>query len=98
MTPHGRATNGQSFKPATSNRGTAAQGEPVWNLPTEKGDALYLCLEDSFARVQNRLLFRLRGYCVEEVKRINRRISFDKAWEHQKRGWMIRCYRTTLPA
>jgi len=33
-----------------------AQGEPVWNLPTEKGDALYLCLEDSFARVQNRLL------------------------------------------
>jgi len=33
-----------------------AQSEPVWNLPTEKGDTLYLCLEDSFARVQNRLL------------------------------------------
>ena len=33
-----------------------AQGEPVWNLPTEKGDTLYLCLEDSFARIQNRLL------------------------------------------
>ena len=33
-----------------------AQGEPVWELPTEKGDTLYLCLEDSFARVQNRLL------------------------------------------
>ena len=33
-----------------------AQGEPVWDLPTEKGDTLYLCLEDSFARVQNRLL------------------------------------------
>ena|GEM_PF-236000 len=32
------------------------QGEPVWNLPTEKGNTLYLCLEDSFARVQNRLL------------------------------------------
>jgi len=32
-----------------------AQGEPVWDLPTEKGDTLYLCLEDSFARVQNRL-------------------------------------------
>jgi len=27
---------------------------------------------------------RLRGYCVEEVKRINGRISFDKAWQHQK--------------
>jgi len=33
-----------------------AQGEPLWNLPTEKGDTLYLCLEDSFACVQNRLL------------------------------------------
>jgi len=33
-----------------------AQGEPVWNLSTEKGDTLYLCLEDSFARIQNRLL------------------------------------------
>jgi len=33
-----------------------AQGEPVWNLSTEKGDTLYLCLEDSFTRVQNRLL------------------------------------------
>jgi len=33
-----------------------ALGEPVWNLPTEKGDTLYLCLEDSFARIQNRLL------------------------------------------
>jgi len=33
-----------------------AQGEPVWNLPTERGDTLYLCLEDSFVRVQNRLL------------------------------------------
>ena len=26
----------------------------------------------------------LRGYCVEEVKRLNGRISFDKAYEHQK--------------
>jgi len=33
-----------------------AQGEPVWELSTEKGNTLYLCLEDSFARVQNRLL------------------------------------------
>jgi len=33
-----------------------AQGEPVWDLSTEKGDTLYLCLEDSFARIQNRLL------------------------------------------
>lgn len=32
-----------------------AKGEPVWNLPTEKGTALYLCLEDTLRRVQERL-------------------------------------------
>jgi len=26
----------------------------------------------------------LKGYCVEEVKRLNGRISFEKAFEHQK--------------
>jgi len=29
-------------------------------------------------------LYRLRGYCVDEVKRLNGKISFDKAWQHQK--------------
>jgi hypothetical protein len=29
-------------------------------------------------------LTRLRGYCVEEVKRLNGRISFDEANRHQK--------------
>ena len=33
-----------------------ATGEPVWNFPTAKGDVLYLCLEDSFSRIQSRLL------------------------------------------
>lgn len=32
-----------------------AKGEDVWNLPTEKGTVLYLCLEDSLARIQDRL-------------------------------------------
>lgn len=32
-----------------------AKGEEVWNLPTEKGTVLYLCLEDSLARIQDRL-------------------------------------------
>ena len=33
-----------------------AQGEPVWNFPTTQGSVLYLCLEDSWARIQGRLL------------------------------------------
>ncbi|WP_195283043.1 AAA family ATPase [Harryflintia acetispora] len=32
-----------------------AKGEPLWNYPVERGAVLYLCLEDSFTRIQNRL-------------------------------------------
>lgn len=32
-----------------------AKGEPVWNMPTRQGTTLYLCLEDSRLRIQNRL-------------------------------------------
>lgn len=33
-----------------------SKGEPVWELPTEKGNVLYLCLEDSYGRIQERML------------------------------------------
>jgi len=32
--------------------------------------------------IEEGTLYSLRGYCVEEVKRLHGRISFDKAWEH----------------
>lgn len=32
-----------------------AKGEPIWNMPTRQGTTLYLCLEDSRLRIQNRL-------------------------------------------
>lgn len=32
-----------------------ARGEPIWNLPTIQGTALYLCLEDTLCRIQQRL-------------------------------------------
>ena len=34
---------------------TVAKGEPVWNLASKQGTTLYLCLEDSVLRIQNRL-------------------------------------------
>lgn len=34
---------------------TVAKGEPVWSLSVKQGTALYLCLEDSHLRIQNRL-------------------------------------------
>lgn len=32
-----------------------ASGETLWNFPVTSGTVLYLCLEDSFSRIQNRL-------------------------------------------
>ena len=32
-----------------------ARGEPLWNFPTHPCEVLYLCLEDSFQRIQSRL-------------------------------------------
>ena len=32
-----------------------AKGENLWNFETKQGTALYLCLEDSLARIQSRL-------------------------------------------
>ena len=32
-----------------------AKGEPLWNLPTKQGSVLYLALEDSLSRLQDRL-------------------------------------------
>ena len=34
---------------------TVAKGQPVWNLSVRQGTTLYLCLEDSQLRIQNRL-------------------------------------------
>jgi len=34
--------------------------------------------------VDEETLIRLRGFCVDEVKRLNGKISFDKAWQHQQ--------------
>ena len=34
---------------------TVAKEEPVWNMTTRQGTTLYLCLEDSVLRIQNRL-------------------------------------------
>ena len=33
-----------------------AKGDNVWEFPSVRGDVLYLCLEDSYSRIQNRLL------------------------------------------
>ncbi len=34
---------------------SVAKGEPLWDLETKQGTVLYLCLEDNYQRIQNRL-------------------------------------------
>ena len=49
-----------------------AKGENIWNFPTTKGTTLYLSLEDSNTRLQDRLLS-----VTEEVACRNRYLSED---------------------
>ena len=44
-----------------------SEGRPLWELPTTPGDVLYLCLEDTFYRIQDRL-FRLTDEASERLR------------------------------
>ena len=43
-----------------------AQGQPLWNFATTRGEVLYLSLEDSFQRIQTRL-FDLTEYAPQTL-------------------------------
>ena len=51
-----------------------SQGIPLWDMPTQEGDVLYLCLEDTFCRIQDRL-FRLTD---EASGRLHFAVASDK--------------------
>ncbi len=51
-----------------------SQGIPLWDMPTMEGDVLYLCLEDTFCRIQGRL-FRLTD---EASERLHFAVASDK--------------------
>ena len=51
-----------------------SQGIPLWDMPTWEGDVLYLCLEDTFCRIQDRL-FRLTD---EASGRLHFAVASDK--------------------
>ena len=51
-----------------------SQGIPLWDMPTREGDVLYLCLEDTFCRIQDRL-FRLTD---EASERLHFAVASDK--------------------
>ena len=51
-----------------------SQGIPLWDMSTREGDVLYLCLEDTFCRIQGRL-FRLTD---EASSRLHFAVASDK--------------------
>ena len=51
-----------------------SQGIPLWDMQTQEGDVLYLCLEDTFCRIQDRL-FRLTD---EASGRLHFAVASDK--------------------
>ena len=44
-----------------------SEGRPLWELSTTQGDVLYLCLEDTFYRIQDRL-FRLADGASDRLR------------------------------
>ena len=44
-----------------------SKGEPIWELQTKQCDVLYLCLEDTFARIQSRL-FKLTDVANDKLQ------------------------------
>ena len=61
---------------------TIAKGEPVWNLQTKQGTTLYLCLEDSTRRIQNRL-FSITDEAPSNVRFCTESNILEKGLEQQ---------------
>lgn len=61
---------------------TIAKGESVWNLQTKQGTTLYLCLEDSTRRIQNRL-FSITDEVPSSVRFCTESNILEKGLEQQ---------------
>ncbi len=57
-----------------------AMGKNIWNFEVKKGNALYLCLEDSDLRIQNRM-FDLVNFCDEFDENDYKDIHFSTSAE-----------------
>ncbi len=59
-----------------------AQGQPIWGMPVKQGTTLYLCLEDSTLRIQNRL-FDVTEDAPETVHFCTESAALGKGLEQQ---------------
>lgn len=66
-----------------------AKGEPVWGMSAKQGTTLYLCLEDSVLRIQNRLF--------EITEDAPSSVHFARSAPSLVRGWRSRWKHSSLP-
>ena len=64
-----------------------AQGTSVWDFPTHRGTVLYLCLEDSTLRIQNRL-FEITEDAPASVHFTTNSDTLGKGLEEQLRAFL----------
>ena len=67
---------------------TVAKGEPVWGMNTRQGTTLYLCLEDSVLRIQNRL-FEITEEAPPSVHFCTECAPIGQGLEEQVEGFLV---------
>ncbi len=65
-----------------------AKGEPIWGMTAKQGTTLYLCLEDSMLRIQNRL-FEITEDAPENVFFTTESKTLGKGLEQQLEEFLI---------
>ena len=72
-----------------------SQGLPVWDLPTAQCDVLYLCLEDTFRRGQNRL-YQLTNVGPDNLRFAVMSKQISLGLEEQLEEYLVRYPKTGL--
>ena len=67
---------------------TVAKGEPVWGMSVKQGTPLYLCLEDSVLRIQNRL-FEITEDAPDSVHFCTECAPIGQGLEEQVEGFLV---------
>lgn len=67
---------------------TVAKGEPVWGMSVKQGTTLYLCLEDSVLRIQNRL-FEITEDAPDSVHFCTECAPIGQGLEEQVEGFLV---------
>ena len=65
-----------------------AKGEPVWGMSVKQGTTLYLCLEDSVLRIQNRL-FEITEDAPDSVHFCTECAPIGQGLEEQVEGFLV---------